>query len=253
MYYSIEVTVAAPPPTGPLSNLVFSSGTLSPAFTSGGFNYSVSVSNATTSITVTPTAAVNTSTITVNGSSVLSGNPSSPLSLSVGDNFVGVEVTNGGQTWWYYTYVTRRTPYQEWATNAGFGATGLDPMGDFNGSGLKNLLKWGFDTGVTSNVAGAIQVSGNAITAHGTPILLAQPDGAGGINYFALFGERLDAAANGLSYVVEFSGDLLTWSPSSAVPTVVAQDGVIQAVTVPFPVLADGLPARFFHVKVNSQ
>jgi hypothetical protein len=33
-------------------------------------------------------------------------------------------------------------------------------------------------------------------------------------------------------------------------PTVIASDTEMEAVTVPFPALVNGQPARFFHVKV---
>ena len=81
-----------------LSNLLPSSGTLSPAFTSGITTYSESVSNATASIAVTPTALRPNSTIQVrvNGgaySAVASGASSGSLPLNIGVNSVDVLVT----------------------------------------------------------------------------------------------------------------------------------------------------------------
>jgi hypothetical protein len=55
-----------------------------------------------------------------------------------------------------------------------------------------------------------------------------------------------------LTYIVQFSGDLITWVSSSAVPTVIADDGVIEAVTVPYPFFVNGLKARFFRVQVSG-
>src|SRR6202012_4754423 len=45
------------------------------------------------SVTVTPTAANATATITVNGSTVLSGKPSAGLPLDVGSNVIAITVT----------------------------------------------------------------------------------------------------------------------------------------------------------------
>jgi uncharacterized delta-60 repeat protein len=81
-----------------LSALALSAGTLSPTFASGTVNYTASVPNATTSLTVTPTKAHASATIQarVNGSSyanVSSGSASSSLALAVGANTIEVRVT----------------------------------------------------------------------------------------------------------------------------------------------------------------
>lgn len=61
----------------------------------------------------------------------------------------------------------------------------------------------------------------------------------------------MDAAALGLAYTVEFSGDLTAWEPSTATPAVLASSGSYEIVSVPYPALAGGLPARFFRVRVT--
>ena len=97
-----------------LSNLTLSSGTLTPAFDPNTTSYTATVSNATTSITETPTAQDPTSTIQVrvNGGSyvpVASGSPSGPLALNVGANTVDTLVTaqDGTTTKTYTVTVTR--------------------------------------------------------------------------------------------------------------------------------------------------
>ena len=78
--YTVTVTRAAPlSSNADLSNLTLSAGTLTPAFAPGTTSYTASVSNATTSITETPTAAQPNATITVNGSPVVSGTPSGSI------------------------------------------------------------------------------------------------------------------------------------------------------------------------------
>ena len=76
-----------------LSNLVPSSGTLSPAFVNTMLNYTTNVSNATTSISVTPTVAQVNSTVKVNGQAVVSGAPSNAITLVPGVNTVTIDVT----------------------------------------------------------------------------------------------------------------------------------------------------------------
>ena len=99
-------------PIAALSNLTLSSGTLAPTFASGTFSYTASVSNTTTSITATPTAAQAGASITVNGSAVVSGNASGSIALSVGTNTVTTVVTaQDGTTMLTYTVtVTRLAP-----------------------------------------------------------------------------------------------------------------------------------------------
>lgn len=76
-----------------LSNLVPNSGTLSPAFVSTTLNYTTNVSNATTSIFVTPTAAQVNATVKVNGQAVVSGTSSNAITLVPGVNTVTIVVT----------------------------------------------------------------------------------------------------------------------------------------------------------------
>jgi uncharacterized repeat protein (TIGR02543 family) len=100
-----------------LSALTISSGTLSPTFLSSTDSYTASVTNATSSITVTPTRNQANATIQVRVNSgtytsVTSGSPSGSLSLSVGSNTVNVLVTaqNGSTTATYTITVTRAAP-----------------------------------------------------------------------------------------------------------------------------------------------
>jgi len=72
-------------------------------------DYTASVANAITSIAVIPTSAVSTSTVKVNGTTVLSGATSNPISLSVGANTITTVVTaqDGVTTKTYVITVTR--------------------------------------------------------------------------------------------------------------------------------------------------
>jgi gliding motility-associated-like protein len=92
------ITVNKPSADATLSALTLSGATLDPAFTSGTITYAASVSNATTSITLTPTRAEGTATIKVNTVAVNSGSPSGAISLNVGANIITTEVTAGDGT-----------------------------------------------------------------------------------------------------------------------------------------------------------
>ncbi len=81
--YTVTVTRAAAA-NALLSKLHLSNGSLSPAFNSSTNTYSASVSNAITSITVTPTAEDTAATIKVNGTAVKSGAVSQSLTLIMG-------------------------------------------------------------------------------------------------------------------------------------------------------------------------
>ena len=91
-----------------LSALSLSAGTLSPAFAAGTTGYAANVTNATPSITVTPTVADGTATVKVNGTSVASGSASGAIILAVGANAISTIVTaQDGSTKTYTVTVTR--------------------------------------------------------------------------------------------------------------------------------------------------
>jgi hypothetical protein len=90
-----------------LSALSIDSGTLSPGFSSGTTSYTASVSNATSSITVTPTVNQANATVQVANIATTSGTGRS-VSLSVGSNSIYVVVTaQDGSTRTYTITVTR--------------------------------------------------------------------------------------------------------------------------------------------------
>jgi hypothetical protein len=75
-----------------LSNLVLSSGTLSPTFNSNTVSYAATVSNVA-SIQVTPTVAQSNATVKVNGTNVTSGTASGAIRLQTGMNVITNLVT----------------------------------------------------------------------------------------------------------------------------------------------------------------
>ena len=144
-----------------LSSLTPSAGFLSPAFAPATTTYTVSVENATTSITLTPTLSDNTATVQVNGSPVNSGSASGPLALSVGQNTIPVVVTapDGTTRKTYSVSVTREaavapgpacSTYTTKTTANGLGANyvyGVYAVGSTvyaaTGGGLSISTRWG--------------------------------------------------------------------------------------------------------------
>ncbi len=232
-----------------LSALAVSAGTLSPAFASATISYTAAVPNTTSTLTLTPTAANSFATITVKNTPVSSGAASGAITLNVGANVISTVVTAQDGTPKTYTItVTRRSAYEDWAAASGVigGSSGM--MGDFDFDGILNTLEWAFGTDPSTGTHGAITVSAGVVTARGGPATIG-PEGA----RLALFARRLSHVADGLEYVVEFSADLDVWEESLDDATPIGDDGVIEAVTVPYPAEVNGQPPQFFRVKVTAQ
>ena len=91
-----------------LSQLQSSEGVLNPAFNPNTLNYSISVANNVTAITLTPTVSEPNATVVVNGSAVASGSASGPIALAVGSTTINVVVTaQDGTVKTYEVSVTR--------------------------------------------------------------------------------------------------------------------------------------------------
>ena len=158
----------------------------------------------------------------------------------------------------YQAAFTVNTPVQNWRqtyfgsiANAG---TAADTF-DFDGDGIINLLEFAFGTDPTVRGTGPLLYTGTfagggGVTAKGQPITRMESAG-NGIDFRALFVRRKDYATAGLTYTPQFSGDLLTWLPSATPPTVLADDGTHQIVSIPYPPFVGGKKARFFKISVT--
>ena len=92
-----------------LSGLALSSGTLSPSFDTSTTEYTASVPNEVSSVTVTPSIVSNSgATVTVNGTQVTPGSPSEPIALAVGANTITTTVTYDDQVSTTYTKTVTR-------------------------------------------------------------------------------------------------------------------------------------------------
>ena len=133
------------------------------------------------------------------------------------------------------------SPFARWAAQNGLPS---DPQAD----GAVHLLDFAFGLDPAGTERGEIVVGPGGISQRGLPALKL-PDPAGDPGFRAHFGRQ---KGSGLIYRVEFSADLSQWQPASTPPTVVADDGLVEACEVPFPALLEGgRRPQFFRVSVR--
>jgi hypothetical protein len=135
-----------------------------------------------------------------------------------------------------------------------FGESGIQTSAsaDADSDGLTNLQEYAFGMNPSQSSGGMLRWSGSNLLERGLPVPYASGTG-GGFTFRAVFPRRKDFATAGLTYSVEFSGDLATWKTSASTPTVLADDGEIQVVSVPYPFFVNGKKAAYFRVKVQSR
>gem|GEM_PF-1078431 len=100
-----ESFIPTPDPIPTLSNLQLSTGTLTPVFNAATLQYTVSVANSITSVTVTPTTTSANASITINGTTVTVG--SMTVNLNVGSNTITIVVSNSSGSTTYTVTATR--------------------------------------------------------------------------------------------------------------------------------------------------
>jgi hypothetical protein len=131
--------------------------------------------------------------------------------------------------------------YETWATASGLTPGVNDGVGqnpDFDG--LNNLLEFAFGTDPrVSNPA--------PVSADFSPPFIPT-------NVNAQFVRRINHAAAGLTYVAEFSADLVNWEASDKTPSFVSsQSADYEVVNLPYTVILDsGKKATYFRIRVNS-
>ncbi len=141
-------------PSGPMTSqssdatlraLSVSAGSISPAFSSTTYAYTVSVASGVTSTTVTPTVNHSAATVTVNGTVVASGSPSGAIALAVGDNVITVRVTaENGDTQDYTVTITRQS------ANANLSALSASSATSESATYSRQTLAPAFDVGTTA-------------------------------------------------------------------------------------------------------
>jgi hypothetical protein len=123
------------------------------------------------------------------------------------------------------------------------------PNDDDDGDGIVNLLEYAFDTDPTVGSPVPLAHADGIVSAHGQPVVST----INGLDHHAVFLRRMDHASSGLTYTVQFSADLSAWADSGEIPTVIASDATIEAVSVPFPPIIAGIEEpTFFRVKIGD-
>jgi hypothetical protein len=145
---------------------------------------------------------------------------------------------------------TTQTAFQVWAAANG-GANDPNALG---ANGQKNVMNFAFGmnpAGIALPlVFNGTLAAGGTIGSAGLPVAWLEPI-EGGMDVRALYVRRNDYVLAGLTYVVEFSANLTSWSASVTTPTVLADDGTDQIMSVPYPPFVGGEETRFFRVMVS--
>jgi hypothetical protein len=123
-------------------------------------------------------------------------------------------------------------------------------LADFDGDGLSNLQEYAFGMNPTQGSSPPVMWNGATQVGGGVPTQLVT-SGNGTFTFRAVYARRKDYVAAHISYTAEFSGDLLTWKASTATPSVLSDNGQMQAVAVPYPFFVAGKKAHYFRVKVE--
>lgn len=164
-------------------------------------------------------------------------NFSNTVNLTVsntGNDDFGLYTTDGISDLWQVQY------FGENGTQGG-------PTVDSDRDGLNNLKEYAFGMNPTLSKISTVAWSGATWVGRGVPTQSITTS-AGISTYRAVFARRKDYVIAKLAYTVEFSSDLVRWSASTATPTVLADDGEIEAVAVPCP----SAKISFFRIKVQT-
>ncbi len=228
-------TIFSAPASGSLTNanlfdLVSSAGAASSDFRTRTTRYSLFVSDATPSMSVTPTSADAGASVTVNGVPVAPGSPSSPMSLRTGTNVINIIVTarDGVTTNIYTLTVIRLTPLENWRLNY-FGTTAnaghAANAADYDSNGIPNLVEYAF--GLDPTAAASRQIPQAGFSGSNFGFAFSEPAGISGITYGAEWTQLLNPPI---------------WAP-------IADTGSGAAHT--FSVAAGSLPLLFVRLKVT--
>lgn len=132
----------------------------------------------------------------------------------------------------------------------GISGPGADPDLD----GVTNLYEYAFGTDPNDNMSGPndLQYSGSLaaginLVEEGQPIRILEV--VGGVNQTrVLFLRRKAAFTSDLIYTPGFSANGTVWVTSPSVPAVLADAGIYELVSVPYPATTGGKKTRFFRV-----
>jgi uncharacterized protein YjiK/2',3'-cyclic-nucleotide 2'-phosphodiesterase (5'-nucleotidase family) len=136
-----------------------------------------------------------------------------------------------------------------WLKDNGLTSTTLDTDND----SLTDLQEFAFglDPRSNDNAPVVTDVPGGVLTTRGTPAIYTAPT-TSGQDFRVVFIRQKSAAASGITYIPEFSADMITWEASNVIPTTIASDSEVEAVSIRYPFFVNGKKARFFRVGVSQ-
>lgn len=184
----------------------------------------------------------------------------SGLSLPTSGQVRACGRTHGGyfnnSSWLVDSVITLTAPSATatWRTTF-FGAAtaNIGNLEDFDHDGVVNILEFAFGTHPASTASGLapLRYTGSfdgsgVITATGQPVTIIESS-----DIRAVFVRRKDYLAAGLTYTPQVSATLASWHDSAAIPTVLADDGIWQIVSVPYPALVGGAVPHYFRISVT--
>ena len=176
---SADMTFTTTSNDATLAALGLSAGTLAPVFDPNLTTYQITVSSATSAVTVTPVTAHPGAAVRVNGVPVASGAASSPIVLPTGNTTltVGVTAEDGVTTKTYTITVTRLLP----------------ELADPDHDGIPNLLEYAFGLDPAANSAG--QLPQPVIVGDLLVIRFTQPAAVSGVIYGAQWSGTLQSGS----------------------------------------------------------
>lgn len=147
--------------------------------------------------------------------------------------------------------------YEVWAAAEGLnlltnGQTDQNPDGDL----LDNILEYAFGLDPLVNDNSALTLNGLNLISRGVPAVYSAPAG-NTLDFRAAFLRRADYVEAGLTYTVQFSGDMTHWynAAPTPLPQVEDMDGEMDLATLAYPLFiltSNGVEkAKFFRLLIT--
>jgi len=235
--YTVTVTRISNVST--LAGLSISTGTLSPAFTTGTTAYMAIMAAATTGVTVTPTVTAPTATVKVNETTVASGVASATIPITDTQAIATVVTAQDGSTT-TYTLTVAFSGYEAWQTRA------FTNPADLSDPAISGELETPAHDGINNLMKYALALDPTVCGTGGLPTMALQ-DGYLTLTY------RKNKTATDVTYTV-LAADSLdddSWAPAT---TVLSQTDLADhwLVTTRDTVPYAGQARRFMRLKVDK-
>lgn len=139
--------------------------------------------------------------------------------------------------------------YAAWLTANTMTGTSSVRDADYDGDGVKNLVEFAFGSDPKLGTSQFLTLSGNTITSVGLPSITTT--GTGDQTRLRVqFLRRLNDST--ISYLVQFSDDLVNWTNAANAPSVIGSNSTFEAVSVDDSVVLPAKTLRFGRVRVTQ-